>query len=78
MRKILTLKNGETEVITKDRHFSDLLRKYIGSDAADYYENRIKSLLDEVDEMKELLDDLDSIDDIINTARGILSKVKYE
>lgn len=78
MKKLLILKDGKREVIWKDRHFSDLLREYMGNDAAEYYENRIKSIFDVVDEAKEMLIVLDPTEDIGETVRNILSEVEYE
>ena len=49
---MLRLKDGKREVVSKDSHFIDLLREYMGDDAAEFYEDRIKSILDLVDEAK--------------------------
>lgn len=78
MKEVLILKDGKREVIWRDRHFSDLLREYMGNDAAEYYENRIKSILDVVDEAKEMLFVLDPTENIGEVVRDILSEVEYE
>ena len=78
MTELLILKNGKREVVSRDRHFSDLLREYMGRDAAEYYENRIKSILDIIDEAKELLDGMDSLENIKEIVRDVLSEVEYE
>lgn len=78
MKEVLILKDGKREVIWRDRHFSDLLREYMGNDAAEYYENRIKSILNVVDEAKEMLIVLDPTENIGETVRDILSEVEYE
>lgn len=58
--------------------FLALLREYMGNDAAEYYENRIKSILNVVDEAKEMLIVLDPTENIGETVRDILSEVEYE
>lgn len=78
MTELLILKNGKREIVARDRHFSDLLREYMGQDAAEYYENRIKSILDIIDEARELLDGVESLEDVKETVRDILSEVEYE
>lgn len=78
MIELLILKDGKREVVSRDRHFSDLLREYMGRDAAEYYENRIKSFLDIVDEARSLLDGMDSANEIAETLRDIFSEVEYE
>lgn len=78
MTELLILKNGKREIVARDRHFSELLREYMGRDAAEYYENRIKSILDIVDDAKELIDSMDSIEDMKETVRDVLSEVEYE
>lgn len=78
MTELLILKNGKREIVSRDRHFSDLLREYMGRDAAEYYENRIKSILDIVDNAKELIDSMDSLEDMKETVRDVLSGVEYE
>lgn len=78
MTELLILKNGKREVVSRDRHFSDLLREYMGRDAAEYYENRIKSILDIIDEARESLDGMESLEDVKETVRDILSEVEYE
>lgn len=78
MTELLILKNGKREIVARDRHFSDLLREYMGQDAAEYYENRIKPILDIIDEARELLDGVESLEDVKETVRDILSEVEYE
>ena len=55
MATMLRLKDGKREVVSRDRHFIDLLREYMGDDAAEFYEDRIKSILDLVDEAKGVI-----------------------
>lgn len=50
----------------------------MGNDAAEYYENRIKSILDVVDEAKEMLFVLDPTENIGEVVSDILSEVEYE
>lgn len=76
--KLLILKDGKREVVSRDRHFTDLLREYMGNDAAEYYEERIGDLIETVDEVKETLGALDSLEDIAETVRDILKEVEYE
>lgn len=78
MMKLLILKDGKREVVSRDRHFTDLLREYMGNDAAEYYEERVGDLIETVDEVKEMLEALDSLEDIAETVRDILKEVEYE
>lgn len=45
------------EVIFGDRDFEDILEKYLGNEAADYYRNRIDQLIKEIERLKEVNSD---------------------
>lgn len=78
MKEVLILKNGKREFVSRDRHFSDLIREYMGQDVAEYYKNRIESIHDIIDEAMESLDGMESLEDVKETVRDILSEVEYE
>ena len=78
MATMLRLKDGKREVVSKDRHFIDLLREYMGDDAAKFYEDRIKSILDRVDEAKGVIGSHPKRGIIGEEVLDILNEVKYE
>ena len=78
MATMLRLKDGEREVVSKDRHFIDLLREYTGDDAAEFYEDRIKAILDLVDEAKGVIGSQPKRGIIGEGVLDILNEVKYE
>ena len=45
------------EVIFDDRDFEDILEKYLGNEAADYYRNRIDQLKKEIKRLEVNSDD---------------------
>lgn len=78
MATMLRLKDGKREVVSRDRHFIDLLREYMGDDAAEFYEDRIKSILDLVDEAKGVISSQPKRGIIGEGVLDILNEVKYE
>lgn len=54
MGTVLILKDGKREIVTKDRHFTDLVREYMGEDAAKFYEDRLADIFDTVNEAKQI------------------------
>ena len=78
MTTMLRLKDGKREVVSKDRHFIDILREYMGDDAAEFYEDRIKSILDLVDEAKGVIGSQPKRGIIGEGILDILNEVKYE
>lgn len=78
MATMLRLKDGKREVVSRDRHFIDLLREYMGDDAVEFYEDRIKSILDLVDEAKGVIDSQPKRGIIGEGVLDILNEVKYE
>ena len=78
MATMLRVKDGKREVVLKDRHFIDLLREYMGDDAAEFYEDRIKSILDLVDEAKGVIGSHPKRGIIGEGVLDILNEVKYE
>ena len=75
---MLRLKDREREVVSKDRHFIDLLREYMGDDAAEFYEDRIKSILERVDEAKGVIGSQPKRGIIGEGVLDILNEVEYE
>ena len=51
MPRTLFLPNGRYAHILRDKDFEDLIAKYMGDDAADYYKQQIKACLDYIDEL---------------------------
>lgn len=81
MGDTIITKDGKREFIGRDLHFQDLLRKYIGDDAADYYRNRIEDMERLFDELKSLLDtDLNhrDLDEAILLLRQDVDKVRWD
>ena len=78
MVTMLRLKDGKREVVSKDRHFIDLPREYMRDDAAEFYEDRIKSILDLVDEAKGVIGSQPKRGIIGEGVLDILNEVKYE
>lgn len=78
MTKMLRLKDGKRYVISRDRHFIDLLREYMGDDAAELYEDRIKFILDLIDEAKGVIGSQPNRGIIGEGVFDILNEVKYE
>lgn len=78
MPTLIRLKDGKREVVSRDRHFIDLLREYMGDDAAEFYEDRIKSILDLVDEAKGVIGSQKNRGVIGEGILDILDEVKYE
>ena len=78
MTTMLRLKDGKREVVSRGRHFIDLLREYMGDDAAEFYEDRIKSILDLVNEAKGVIGSQPKRGIIGEGVLNILNEVKYE
>lgn len=78
MPTLIRLKDGKREVVSRDRHFIDLLREYMGDDAVEFYEDRIKSILDLVDEAKGVIGSQKNRGVIGEGILDILNEVKYE
>lgn len=75
---MLRLKDGKRDVVSRDRHFIDLPREYMGDDAGEFYEDRIKSILDLVDEAKGVIGSQPKRGIIGEGILDILNEVKYE
>lgn len=73
MAETLITKDGKRHLICRDTHFEELIRDYLGDDAAMYYRDRIgriDSPLDAIKRMREVIDDSDlSRDDLIEIAQ---------
>ena len=67
--------------IGRDLHFQDLIREYIGDDAADFYRNRIEEMECIFDELKSLVDtrlDLQNLDEAIRILNQDVDKVRWD
>ena len=71
MNEMIITKDRKREFIGRDLHFQNLLRKYIGDDAADFYRSRIEEMEDVFDQLRQVLGtDLKHLD--LDTAITIL------
>ena len=78
---MIITKDGKREFIGRDLHFQDLLRRYIGDDAADFYRNRIEEMECIFDELKSLVDtrlDLQNLDEAIRILNQDVDKVRWD
>ena len=70
MGTILILKDGKREIVAKDRHFEDLVREYMGDDAAQFFKDRLEDIFDVVNEAKECAKEAE-IGEIIDILEGV-------
>lgn len=75
MGTVLILKDGKREIVTKDRHFTDLVREYMGEDAAQYIEDRLKDIFDAVEDAMKYAKECEIADSSLTDIRDILSVV---
>ena len=72
---VLILKDGKREIVTKDRHFIELVMEYMGEDASQYIEDRLSEILDAVNEAKLIAREgdlrLDTPDAIWHVLNGV-------
>lgn len=81
MGEMIITKDGKREFIGRDLHFQDLLRRYIGDDAAGYYRDRIEEMECIFDELKSLVDtrlDLQNLDEAIRILNQDVDKVRWD
>lgn len=81
MGEMIITKDGKREFIGRDLHFQDLLRRYIGDDAADFYRDRIEEMECIFDELKSLADtrlDLQNLDEAIRILNQDVDKVRWD
>lgn len=81
MGEMIITKDGKREFVGRDLHFQDLLRKYIGDDAANYYRRRIEEMENVFDQLRQdLYTELDphSIDTAILILREDADKVRWD
>lgn len=81
MGEMIITKDGKREFIGRDLHFQDLLRRYIGDDAASYYRDRIEEMECIFDELKSLVDtrlDLQNLDEAIRILNQDVDKVRWD
>lgn len=81
MVEMIITNDGKREFIGRDLHFQDLLRKYIGDDAADFYRDRIEDMECIFDELKSLVDtriDLQNLDEAIRILNQDVDKVRWD
>ena len=64
MGQVMKLANGSVETILNERDFEDILDKYLGTEAADYFHNlfsdyeEAKAVQDKVEELESKVEDL--------------------
>lgn len=78
MGTVLILKDGKREIVSNDRHFKDLVREYMGEDAAQHIEDRLKDIFDAVDEAKQITREGSINRDNFDAIYEILSGVNYD
>ena len=59
MGQVIKLANGSVETILNEKDFEDVLDKYLGTEAADYFHSLFKDY-DEVKELQEKVEELES------------------
>lgn len=65
MGKVMKLANGSVETILNEKDFEDVLDKYLGTEAADYFRSlfkdydEVKALQEKVEELESKVEDLD-------------------
>ena len=59
MGQVIKLANGSVETILNEKDFEDILDKYLGTEAADYFHSLFKDY-DEVEELQEKVEELES------------------
>ena len=69
--------DGKHHYIDKDSHFRDLIREYMGNNAAEWYEDRIHSIDNIHDFLTNFLPNTDSLR-AIHTALNKLSLGQWE
>ena len=78
MATVMILKDGKREIVAKDRHFAELIRAYMGEDAARFYEDRIGDVLSAVREAKLVAREGEPNRYIIDAIYDILDEVTDE
>ena len=81
MGEMIITKDGKREFIGRDLHFQELLRRYIGDDAANYYRDRIEEMECIFDELKSLVDtrlNLQNLDEAIHILNQNVDKVRWD
>ena len=78
MVTVLQLRDGKREIVVNDRHFAELIRAYMGEDAARFYEDRIGDVLSAVRKAKLFAKDGDLNRNAIDTIYDVLSEVTDE
>ena len=65
MGQVMKLANGSVETIMNERDFEDILDKYLGTEAADYFHSLfkdyddVKALQEKVEELESKVEDLE-------------------
>ena len=81
MGEMIITKDGKRVFIGRDIHFQDLIREYIGDDAADFYRDRIEEMECIFDKLKSLVDtrlDLQNLDEAIHILNQDVDKVRWD
>ena len=59
MVQVMKLANGSVETIMNEKDFENILDKYLGTEAADYFHSLFKDY-DEVEELQEKVEELEN------------------
>lgn len=82
MGTVLRLKNGEKEFIAREQHFSELIRRELGNDAAEYFEKcmgRVQALLDDfISDFDHITDPREYRDEDMPEAREVIKDIITE
>jgi len=68
MGTTIRLPNGKRTIICNDRHFVETLREYLSDDAAEWFQERVGQLNDDLEQAKLCIlhHDLDTAYDILS------------
>ena len=79
MGTVIITKDGKREYISRDRHLYDLIRAYIGDDAAEYFQGRIEDMENLFDELKTILEaHQEGVEDALEVLKNDVEKVRWD
>lgn len=55
MFDLIQCPNGKNEAIYRDEHFAELVEKYMGADAAAWFNERMRGIYEHLEELSECL-----------------------
>lgn len=74
MGQVMKLANGSVETIMNEKDFEDVLDKYLGTEAADYFH----SLFKDYDEVKALQEKVEELESKVEDLEFDLDNQKYK